>query len=156
MPIGWVLSKALSSDARVCSHCGGTGLYPHPGVFGDLGGILGRVRCACRDCRRHTWLRPDAVVLRPPPDEPALDVPCPLNAPALLDALDALDVEAAGLPSPRTDLRALDEALARGPRGLKPSRAARGGPAHSPGGRPWSAGEPGAPRPGPGRRRQRR
>jgi hypothetical protein len=109
MSVGGILSRVFSAEALECSHCGSTELYPYPGLFGELGGVLGRVRYACRACRRHTWRSLDAELSQPLPDELELEVPCPPNASA---SLDALDIDAAPLPSPATDLRALDEELA--------------------------------------------
>jgi len=110
MSVGGILSRVLGAEALACSHCGSTELYPYPGLFGELGGVLGRVRYACRACRRHTWLSPDAELPQPPPDELELEVRRPPNASA---SLDALDIDATPLPPPRTDLRALDGELAR-------------------------------------------
>ena len=110
MSVDGLLSKVFSADALVCSHCGSTALYPHASLLGELGGVLGRVRYACSSCRRHTWLSPEAELPQPPPDELELEVPPPPHATA---SLDALDIDAAPLPPPRTDLRALDEELAR-------------------------------------------
>jgi hypothetical protein len=112
MSVGGALSRVFRAEALVCSHCGSTELYPYAGLFGELGGVLGRVRYACRGCRRHSWRRPDAEVPREPSNEPQLEAPRPPCAAASLDALD-IDVEHAPLPPPRTDLRALDEDLAR-------------------------------------------
>lgn len=109
---GWALSRAFSAETRACSHCGSTALYPHFSLFGELGGVLGRMRYACHNCRRHTWLRPGAKRPPAPPDEPELEVPGPPNVPAFLDTLDALDIDATPLPPAPTDLRALDEDLA--------------------------------------------
>ena len=117
MSVGGVLSRVFSAEALVCSHCGSTELYPYAGLFGELGGVLGRVRYACRACRRHTWLSPDAEIPQPPEDEVALEVPSLPNVAACLEALEALDVDAAPLAPPRTDLRALDDELARVRRG---------------------------------------
>ena len=114
MSVGGILSKVFSADTLACTHCGSTELYPHASPYGELGGLLGRMRYACRDCRRYTWLRPGAEF--PQPDEPELEVPPPPSASA---SLDALDIDAAALPPPRTDLRALDEELARGRRRRK-------------------------------------
>ena len=114
MSVGGILSRVFSAEALACSHCGSTELYPYPGLFGELGGVLGRVRYACRACRRHTWLSPDAEIPQPPEDEFDLEVPPPPIASA---SLEALDIDAAPLPPPRTDLRALDDELARVRRG---------------------------------------
>jgi hypothetical protein len=111
MSVGRVLSRVFSASQLACSHCGSTELYPFPGLFGQLGGVLGRVRYACRTCRRHTWLSPDAEVPHGQPDELELEPPLPPQATASLDALDIAPVPP---PPPRPDLRALDEALARG------------------------------------------
>jgi len=127
MSVAGVLWKVLGAEALACSHCGSTELHPHPGLFGELGAALGRVRYACHACRRHTWLSPDAEVSQRPADELELEVPRPPNA---VDALDALDIDAAPLPPPRTDLRALDEELARGRR----KRRNKHGIAQGPGG----------------------
>jgi hypothetical protein len=110
MSVGRLLSKVLRARSLACSRCGSTELYPFPGLLGELGGVLGRVRYACRDCRRHTWLSPDAGIPHRQPDEPELwlQAPCPPKPTA---SLDALDVGAAPLPPPRTDLRLLDEEL---------------------------------------------
>ena len=114
MSAGSVLSRVFSADTLTCTHCGSAALYPYPGLFGELGGLLGRMRYACRDCRRHTWLRPGAEF--PQPDEPGLQVPGPSSFSA---SLEALDIDVAPLPPPRTDLRALDEELARSRRRRK-------------------------------------
>lgn len=127
MSVAGVLWKVLRAEALACSHCGSTELAPHPGLFGDLGAALGRARYTCRACRRHTWLNPDAEVPRQPSDEIELEVPRPPNA---IDSLDALDVDAAPLPPPRTDLRALDDELARSRR----RRRSKHGIAQGPGG----------------------
>jgi hypothetical protein len=118
MSVGWVLSTVFRPEALACSHCGSLELYPYPGPFGGLGGVLGRVRYACRDCGRHSWLSRDAEVPNQLPDEVGLEVPRPQHATASLDALDA-DVGAAPLLPLRTDLRALDDELARGRRERK-------------------------------------
>ena len=136
MSVVGVLSNVLRSNRRACSHCGSKGLYPCPGPFGELSGILGRVRYACRDCRRHTWLSPGAGIWHPDeleapqPDEPALELEAPRpDEPALeLEAprppgatslFDALDIHAVQPTPPRPDLRALDRKLARGRRTRK-------------------------------------
>ena len=116
MSVGGILSRVFSADTLTCTHCGSAALYPDPGLFGELGGLLGRMRYACRDCRRHTWLRPGAEFPQAPPDEPGLEVPPP---PSVAASLEALDIDAAPLPPPRTDLRVLDEELARGRRRRK-------------------------------------
>ena len=108
---GWVVSRAFGAETLTCSHCGSTALDPRPGLLGDLGAVLHRVRYACRDCHRNSWLHPDADAPQAPPDEPELEVPGPLDEPAALDALDALDL--APLPPAATDLTSLDEQLAR-------------------------------------------
>jgi hypothetical protein len=108
--VGGILSRVLSAEAVACSHCGSTELYPYPGLFGELGGVLGRVRYACRACRRHTWLSADAEVPQPPPDEVDVEVP---SLPKVAACLAALDFDAAPLPPPRTDLRGLDDEIAR-------------------------------------------
>ena len=117
MSVGRVFSRAFIADRLACSHCGSAELYPFPGLFGELGGFLGRVRYACRDCRRHTWLRPDALVPSGEPEELELELglepPLPPQATA---SLDALDIDSAPPPPPRPDLRALDEVIARGRR----------------------------------------
>ena len=102
--------RVFSGRALACSHCGSAELYPHASLFGELGGVLGRMRYACRNCRRHSWLRPDAEVPPAPPGEPGLEAPRPLNVPA---SLDALDIDATPLPPSRADLSALDEELRR-------------------------------------------
>jgi hypothetical protein len=116
MSVGGVLSTVFSPGALACSHCGSSEIYPYPGPFGALAGILGRVRYACRGCRRHSWLRPDAEAPKEAADDLGLEAPTLIHAAASLDALD-LDLEAAPVQPPCTDLRALDEALALGRRG---------------------------------------
>jgi hypothetical protein len=106
---GWVVSRAFGAETLTCSHCGSAALYPYPGLLGELGAVLHRVRYACRDCRRTSWLRPDADAPQAPLDEPELEVPGPREEPA---ALDALDVDMAPPPPAATDLTALDEQLA--------------------------------------------
>ena len=86
------------------------------GFLGELGGVLGRVRYACGDRRRHTSLPGIAKVRPAPPDEPALEVPGPPNAPA---SLAALDIGAVPLPPAPADLSALDLELALGRRPRK-------------------------------------
>jgi hypothetical protein len=113
MSVGWVLSAVFSSGALACSHCGSTELYPYPGLFGGLGGVLGRVRYACRSCRRHSWLSPHAEAPKPAADDFGLEAPSPHHLATSLDALD-IDIGAAPVPPPPTDLRALDDALALG------------------------------------------
>lgn len=119
-----VLSNVLRSNGRACSHCGSKALYPCSGPFGELSGILGRVRYACRDCRRHTWLSSGTVISHPDeleapqPDEPALELEAP-RPPDASGVFEALDVHAAQPPPPRPDLRALDRQLARGRRTRK-------------------------------------
>jgi len=117
MSVGWVVSRVFSSGTLACSHCGSTELHPYPGLLGELGGVLGRVRYACRACRRNTWLSRDADP-PPTPAESELEAPCLLHARTALDALD-VDIEVAPLRAPRADLRALDEELARDRRGRK-------------------------------------
>ncbi len=107
---GWVVSRAFGAETLTCSHCGSSALYPYPGLLGELGAVLHRVRYACRDCHRNSWLRPDADAPPAPPDEPELEVPGPLDEPA---ALDALDLDVAPLLPAATDLTALDEQLAQ-------------------------------------------
>jgi hypothetical protein len=111
--VSGILSRVFRAEALACSHCGSTDLYPYAGLLGRLGGVLRRVRYACRACRRHTWLSPDAEIPQPPEDELEVEVPPPPIASA---SLEALDIAAAPLPSPRTDLRALDDDLARAQR----------------------------------------
>jgi hypothetical protein len=123
---GWALVRVFGSGTLVCSHCGSTELYPNPGLLGELGGVLGRIRYACRDCRRHTWLRLGAEVPPAPPGEPWLEAP---KAPDVFASLDALDVDFKPLPPSRSDLRALDAELTRQRRKRRPSsrpRPARG------------------------------
>ena len=110
MSSGWALMRVFGARTLACSHCGSTAVYPYPGLFGELGGVLGRMRYACRDCRRRSWLRPDAEVPQAPPGEPGLEAPSPPNIPA---SLDALDIDARPPPSSRADLSALDEELTR-------------------------------------------
>lgn len=114
MSVGGILSRVFTANELACSHCGSMELYPYPGLVGELAGVLGRVRYACRGCRRYTWLSPDAEVTPRPPDEVEREFELPTlpNVAACLEALEALDIEAAPLPPPRTDLRALDEELA--------------------------------------------
>lgn len=107
---GWVVSRAFGTETLTCSHCGSSALYPYPGLLGELGAVLHRVRYACRDCHRNSWLHPDADAPPTPLDEPELEVPGPLDEPA---ALDALDLDIAPPPLAATDLTALDEQLAR-------------------------------------------
>ena len=109
---GWVVSRAFGAETLTCSHCGSFALYPYPGLLGELGAILNRVRYACRDCHRNSWLHPDADAPQAPSDEPEpeLEVPFPLDEPA---ALDALDLDIAPPPPAATDLTALDEHLAQ-------------------------------------------
>jgi hypothetical protein len=117
MSVGRVFSGVFTASRLACSHCGSTELYPFPGLFGELGGFLGRVRYACRDCRRHTWLRPDALVPRGEPEELEVEVELePPRRPQAMASLDALDIDSAPPPPPRPDLRALDEVIARGRR----------------------------------------
>lgn len=106
----WAVSRAFGAETLTCSHCGSAALYPYPGLLGELGAVLHRVRYSCRDCHRNSWLSPDADAPQAPPDEPELEVPGPLDEPA---ALDALDVDTAPLPPAATDLTALDEQLAQ-------------------------------------------
>jgi hypothetical protein len=118
--------RVFGTGTLARSHCGSAGLYPHASLFGELGGVLGCMRYACSDCRRRSWLRPDAEVPPAPPGEPGLEAPSPPNVPA---SLDALDMDARPLPPCRADLSALDEELTRQRRKRKPSsrpRAARG------------------------------
>jgi hypothetical protein len=105
---GWIVSRAFGTETLTCSHCGSPALYPHPGLLGELGAVLHRVRYACRDCHRSSWLSADADAALAP-DEPELEVPLPVDEPA---ALDALDVDMSPLPPRATDLTALDEQLA--------------------------------------------
>jgi hypothetical protein len=101
----------LTAETLTCAHCGSASLYPYPGLLGELGAVLHRVRYACRDCHRNSWLRPDAEVPGPPPDEAEPEALAPPCVPAVLDDLD-LDV--APLPPAPADLTALDEHLAQG------------------------------------------
>jgi hypothetical protein len=116
MFVGGVLSMVFSPGALACSHCGSSELYPSHGPFGALAGVLGRVRYACRACRRHSWLRPDAEVPRQAADDLGLEAHTPIRATASLDALD-IDLEAVPVQAPCADLRALDDALATSRRG---------------------------------------
>jgi hypothetical protein len=116
MSVGGVLATLFSPGALACSHCGSSELYPCPGPLGALAGILGRVRYACRACRRHSWLRPDAEVPRQAADDLGLEAPTPIHATASLDALD-INIEAVPVQPTCTDLRALDDALATNRRG---------------------------------------
>jgi hypothetical protein len=121
MSVGRVFSRVFTASQLACSHCGSTEIYPFPGLFGELGGFLGRVRYACRDCREHTWLRPDAPVPSGEPEEPEPELELePSRPPQAMASLDALDIDSAPLPRPCPDLRALDEVIARGRR--KPSK----------------------------------
>jgi len=113
--------RAFSGRALACSHCGSSALYPYPGLFGELGGVLGRMRYACRDCRRRSWLRPDAEVPPASPGEPGLEAPSP---PSVAASLDALDIAGAPLPLSRADLHALDKALTRQGRQRRRDRVA--------------------------------
>ena len=113
--------RVFSGRALACSHCGSAELYPHASLFGELGGVLGRMRYACRNCRRRSWLRPDAEVPPAPPGEPGLEAPRP---PSVAASLDALDIAAAPLPLSRADLRALDKALTRQGRQRRRDRVA--------------------------------
>jgi len=117
----WAVMRVFSARRLACSHCGSADVYPHPGLLGEVGGVLGRIRYACCRCRRHSWLSPGAEV-PPPPGEPGLEAPRPLNVPA---SLDALDIDAAPLPPSRADLSALDEELRRQRRQRKPSTRPR-------------------------------
>lgn len=118
---GWVVSRALGAETLTCPHCGSTALFPYPGLLGELGAVLHRVRYACRDCQRNRWLRSDAAAPQAASDEPELEAPGPLDGPV---ALDALDVDVAPLPPEATDLTALDEQLARERRRKKRRRVA--------------------------------
>lgn len=119
MSVGTILARVFTADTLACSHCGSSEIYPYSGLFGELGGLLGRVRYACRSCRRHSWLSPDADAPEGPQEEIGLEAPRFL--PAERAALDRLDreVEPILVEKTRTDLRALDAELAH-------SRAHRG------------------------------
>lgn len=115
MSVGSVLSTVFSPGAVACSHCGSTELHPYPGLFGGLGSVLGRVRYACRACRRHSWLSPDAEVPRQVEEDVDLEVLPRRHDTTSLDALD-IDIQSAPPEPPQADLRALDDALAIGSR----------------------------------------
>jgi hypothetical protein len=121
MSVGGLLSAVFSPGSLACSHCGSAELYPYPGPFGSLGGVLGRVRYACRACRRHSWLSHDAEVPGRPAEDVRLEASPRPYATTSLDALD-LDVQATPPESPRADLRALDDALALGRRRRGPKK----------------------------------
>jgi hypothetical protein len=106
----WAVYRAFGAQTLICSHCGSAALYPYAGLLGELGLVLHRVRCACRDCQRTSWLSPAADAPLAAPDEPELELPGPLDEPA---ALDALDLDVAPLLPAATDLTALDEQLAQ-------------------------------------------
>ena len=103
-----ILSRVFRAETFTCAHCGSAEVFPHPGLLGELGAALGRVRYACRDCRRTRWLRPDADEPETTPDEPLLEAP---RLPGARADLDALDVYVTPLPPARADLSALDAAL---------------------------------------------
>jgi hypothetical protein len=107
MSVGGILARVWGGETLACPRCGSTALYPHPGLLGELSGVLGRVRHACCACHHHIWLRPFAP--EPRPDAAELEIPSPLSD---VPSLEALDVSSPS-PPPLADLRALDKELAR-------------------------------------------
>ncbi len=115
MSVGTILARVFTADTLACSHCGSSEIYPYAGLYGELGGLLGRVRYACRSCRRNSWLSPDADTPPGTQEEHGLEVArsLPARTRAALDGLD-LEVEPILVEPTRTDLRALDAELAQG------------------------------------------
>jgi hypothetical protein len=109
MSVGGILSRVFRAETFTCAHCRSAALLPHPGLFGGLGAVLGRVRYSCGNCHRTTWLHPGADGPEAPPDAPALDIP---DAPGNRVDLAALDVDVVPLRPAPTDLTALDAVLA--------------------------------------------
>ena len=97
--------KGLFTDALSCTRCGSQNVFPAPGPFGALAGIVGLARHLCRPCGRPFWAKADAEYvdsgetepetvgeLLAEPAEPAafdLDVSQPEPEPVDLAALDA-------------------------------------------------------------------
>ena len=88
MSVGTILARAFTGDTLACSHCGSSEIYPYPGLYGELGGLLGRVRYTCCSCRRNSWLSPDAEVPQGPLEEYGLETPRLALREMSLDDLD--------------------------------------------------------------------
>ena len=115
MSVGGVLSTVFSPRALACSHCGSTELYPYPGPL-RRAGRASWVECGT-PAAPVAGTRGSAPTPRPRSSRRTISAskhPPRSTTTAPLDALD-LDIDAVPVQPPCTDLRALDDALARRP-----------------------------------------
>jgi hypothetical protein len=88
-----------------CTRCGSDNVFPAPGPFGALAGVIGLERHLCRPCGRPFWARANAEYAGPrEPESESLGE-------LLAETADPVDFDVAE-PEP-VDLAALDAEFAR-------------------------------------------
>jgi hypothetical protein len=101
--------RGLFSDALACTRCGSDNVFPAPGPFGALAGLIGLERHLCRPCGRPFWTRTGAEYAGPREPE-AEDLGELL---AQTDEPPALDYDETHPEPEPVDLAALDAEFAR-------------------------------------------
>jgi len=123
--------RGLFTDALACTRCGSKNVFPSPGPFGALAGVVGLARHQCRPCGRPFWTKATAEYvysgdaepetfgeLLAEPAEPVafdFDVSSPEPEPVDLTALDAEFARRCAAPNrPRRRRRRRRSAVATG------------------------------------------
>jgi hypothetical protein len=108
------LFRGLFKKTLTCTRCGSDNVFPAPGPFGILAGLVGLERHLCRPCGRPFWAKTSAEYTHRKPEEPEGE-----NLGALLDTTgegeegEDLDMDMSGPEPEPVDLAALDAEFER-------------------------------------------